>query len=95
MAVAVKALRTLGPARIVVAAPVASREAVLRVRAVADECECVAVPAPFTAVGLWYHDFAETDDDEVRALLDRAAYSLPEDARHHHRRRTALTETIP
>jgi predicted phosphoribosyltransferase len=92
MAAAVKALRTLAPARIVAAAPVASREAVLRVRAAADECECVAIPMPFTAVALWYRDFDQTGDDEVRTLLDQAAYRLPEDERLHHHRHAALTE---
>jgi putative phosphoribosyl transferase len=30
---------------------------------------CAATPAPFDAVGLWYEDFSQTTDDEVRALL--------------------------
>lgn len=39
----------------------------------ADEVVCAAPPQPFRAVGLWYEDFAQTTDEEVRALLDRAA----------------------
>ena len=39
----------------------------------ADEVVCVMTPEPFHAVGLWYDDFAETSDDEVRELLRRAA----------------------
>jgi predicted phosphoribosyltransferase len=30
------------------------------------------MPKPFCAVGVWYQDFSETTDDEVRQLLDRA-----------------------
>jgi len=69
MRAAVLAARQAGPARIVVGVPVASREAVQSVAAVADEVVCVYTPDPFYAVGLWYHDFAQTSDEEVRALL--------------------------
>jgi len=34
---------------------------------------CVATPAQFQAVSLWYDDFSQTTDDEVRSLLARAA----------------------
>jgi putative phosphoribosyl transferase len=39
----------------------------------ADQVVCAATPEPFRAVGLWYEDFAQTSDEEVRELLDRAA----------------------
>jgi putative phosphoribosyl transferase len=38
----------------------------------ADQVVCVAMPEPFRAVGLWYDDFSQTTDDEVRELLDTA-----------------------
>jgi len=38
-------------------------------------------PEPFRAVGIWYADFSETSDDEVRELLARAAQELR--AREH------------
>jgi putative phosphoribosyl transferase len=38
----------------------------------ADEVVCAATPEPFHAVGLWYRDFGQTSDEEVRALLDEA-----------------------
>jgi predicted phosphoribosyltransferase len=72
MRAAVDALREHGPARIVVAAPVASREACEMLSRVADECVCAATPEPFQGVGLWYEDFAQTSDAEVLALLERA-----------------------
>jgi len=37
---------------------------------------CVVTPEPFYAVGLWYEDFSQTTDEEVRTLLARAASAL-------------------
>ena len=39
----------------------------------ADVAVCARTPEPFYAVGLWYEDFSQTTDDEVRELLQRAA----------------------
>ena len=58
-----------GAARLVVAVPVASREACHRLRTIAHEVVAVATPAPFYAVGAWYVDFRQTDDHEVVDLL--------------------------
>jgi erythromycin esterase-like protein/adenine/guanine phosphoribosyltransferase-like PRPP-binding protein len=69
MQAAIKALRQQNPARIVVAVPVASRETCEEMRALADDVICALTPEPFHAVGLWYEDFAQTTDDEVRELL--------------------------
>ena len=38
-------------------------------REIADEVVCLSTPEPFRAVGLWYEDFSQTSDDEVRQLL--------------------------
>ena len=73
MRAAVGALRRRHAERIVVAVPVAAREACESMRRDADEVICVMTPDPFHAVGLWYEDFAETSDEEVRELLRRAA----------------------
>lgn len=72
MRAAVQAARKQQPARIVVAAPVASREAVAMLEREADEVVCLDVPEPFRPVGSWYARFDQTTDDEVRDLLDRA-----------------------
>ena len=69
---AIAALKRQGPASIVVASPVGSREACGAIAAITDGCLCSAIPEPFHAVGVWYGDFSETTDDEVRALLERA-----------------------
>jgi predicted phosphoribosyltransferase len=73
MKAAVLALRQLGAARIVVAVPVGARETCARLRTEADELICMAMPEPFDAVGLWYEDFSQTTDEEVRRNLSRPA----------------------
>jgi putative phosphoribosyl transferase len=70
---AVEALRKLGPARIVVAVPVASPHAVRQLSKVADEVVCLSAPEDFSAVGQWYADFQSTTDEEVTAVLESAA----------------------
>jgi predicted phosphoribosyltransferase len=72
MRAAVAALRQMGCGRIVVAVPVGAAESVAALREVADEVVCAATPAPFYGVGMWYGEFAQTSDDEVRALLGAA-----------------------
>lgn len=72
MEAAVRALQSLGAGRVVVAVPVASVEARERIEAVADEVVCLASPMFFSAVGQWYADFGQTEDEEVRDLLARA-----------------------
>ncbi|HUF28006.1 MAG TPA: phosphoribosyltransferase [Gemmatimonadaceae bacterium] len=74
MRAAVAALRAEGPARIVVAVPTAARDTCdeLRESVDVDEVVCATTPEPFHAVGLWYHDFAQTSDEEVHDLLERA-----------------------
>jgi putative phosphoribosyl transferase len=73
MRAAALAVRRLNPDRIVVAVPVASPETCETFRDVVDETVCVMTPSPFRAVGLWYDDFSQTSDDEVRRLLAEAA----------------------
>jgi putative phosphoribosyl transferase len=73
MQAAIKALRALPPARIVVAVPTGSPETCEQLKAQADDVICAITPEPFHAVGLWYEDFTQTTDEEVRDLLARAA----------------------
>jgi len=69
MQAAVTALRRLEPARIVVAVPVGARDTCDRLARLADEVICLMAPEPFQAVGLWYEQFTQTTDDEVKSLL--------------------------
>ncbi|HXF98485.1 MAG TPA: phosphoribosyltransferase [Gaiellaceae bacterium] len=72
MRAAVRAVRALGPERVVVAVPIASVQACASLRREADEVVCLRTPEPFDAVGLWYEDFTQTPDAEVRDLLEQA-----------------------
>jgi predicted phosphoribosyltransferase len=71
MRAAVAAIRRREPARVVVAVPVGAAETCRELAGVADEVVCLRMPDPFVAVGLWYRDFNETSDAEVRASLSR------------------------
>ena len=74
MRVAVQALRQLQPKKIIVAVPVGARETCDSFMHQVDTMAvCVMTPEPFQAVGLWYADFSQTTDEEVRELLDRAS----------------------
>jgi putative phosphoribosyl transferase len=72
MRAAVLAVRRLRPARVIVAAPVGAWQSCRALREVADEVVCALTPEPFRAVGVWYTDFSQTSDDEVRQLLAHA-----------------------
>src|SRR5690606_19382167 len=69
--------RALGADRIVLAAPVASRSAAERLGRSADEVVFLGTPEQFGAIGVFYADFAQTTDDEVRRLLDDQESSDP------------------
>jgi putative phosphoribosyl transferase len=69
MRAAVAAVRSREPRRLVVAVPTAPPHALHELRREVDELVWVIAPDPFHAVGLWYDDFREISDDEVRRLL--------------------------
>ena len=73
MRAAVEAVRQRGPAKVIVAVPVGARETCEQLGALADDVVCARTPYPFSAVGLWYRDFEQTSDDEVRSLLSAHA----------------------
>ena len=72
MRAAVAALRKQGPARIVVAVPVAAPETCEEFKTEVDEAVCAATPRMFNGVGRWYEDFSQTTDEEVHELLAQA-----------------------
>ena len=80
MRAAVVALRKENPSRIVVAVPVAAPETCDAFRDITDDIICAETPERFEAVGLWYDDFSQTTDDEVRDLLSRATRDASEAA---------------
>ena len=72
MLAAVAALRQLGAARIVVAAPVIAGSTYYEMRRGADDVAAVLVPENFYGVGQWYENFSQTTDEEVRQFLAQA-----------------------
>jgi putative phosphoribosyl transferase len=72
MRAAIRALRERNPAHIVAAVPVSAPETCAEMAAEVDDMVCAATPEPFGAVGLWYQDFSQTSDEEVRDLLETA-----------------------
>jgi predicted phosphoribosyltransferase len=70
---AIAALRQHRPVRVVAAAPVGAREVCESISNEVDEVVCAASPDSFFAVGEWYDDFSEVEDDEVRELLREAS----------------------
>lgn len=66
---ALRALRALRPARVVVAVPVGPAEVVASLAREADEVICLEQPRPFVAVGAHYAAFPQVADAEVAALM--------------------------
>lgn len=79
MLAAIDAVRTRVPTKVIVAVPVAPPEACRAIGRRADAMVCLVTPERMSSVGLWYEDFTQTTDDEVRTLLDAA-----ERERHAH-----------
>lgn len=66
---AVRSVRDKSPARIVAAAPVASRQSAEEVRAEVDELVVVMTPARFDTVSALYENYSPVTDDDVLALI--------------------------
>ena len=69
---AIKGLRKLKPAHMIVAIPVAAQSSFKEIAALVDEVVCPLTPNDLSAVGLWYDDFSQTSDAEVIELLANA-----------------------
>jgi len=69
---AARAVRQMGPRKIVLAVGVCPADTAEMLRAEVDEVICAATPKPFHAVGLWFENFDQTTDEEVIDLLDRS-----------------------
>ncbi len=73
MAAALRATRRADPSRLVLAVPVAPPDTLERLRPEVDEVVCLMVPDFLGAIGSFYRDFRQLDDDEVITLLQQAA----------------------
>ncbi len=74
---ALRSVRHRRPARVILAVPVASAQAIARLLPEADEIVCLDAPADFYAVGQFYRDFAQLTDDDVIDLMARARQFKP------------------
>ena len=72
MAAAAMALRQMGVAKLIIAAPVAAPESCVELAQLADVSVCMSTPIPFQAVGLWYDKFEPVRDDDVLECLSQA-----------------------
>jgi len=72
MRAAAQAVQAHRPARVVIAVPVGAPQTCAELAVSADEVICVRMPEPFSAVGQWYLNFEQTDDAEVRELLQKS-----------------------
>lgn len=80
MRVAVRAVRERGARAVLVAVPVGAPDACAALEDEAEALVCPLRPTPLRGVGAWYRDFAQTTDDEVRALLTASGdTSVPPD----------------
>lgn len=70
---ALHAVRRARPAHLVLAAPVAPPETIESLRKDADEVVCLATPAAFWAISVFYGSFPQVADDEVSAMMDKVA----------------------
>jgi putative phosphoribosyl transferase len=66
---AIATLRQKNPKEIVVAVPVAPVSTCESLRAIVDKIICLSLPEPLISIGMWYVDFSQTSDQEVRHLL--------------------------
>jgi putative phosphoribosyl transferase len=74
MFAAIAALQQQGPERIIVAVPVAAPETCAELREKVTEVVCLMMPSEFYAISLWYKDFSQTSNEEVRDLLKQSLH---------------------
>jgi predicted phosphoribosyltransferase len=77
MRAAVMAVRQQEPAHLVVAVPVAPSSTIASLSQEVDDVVCPATPEPFFGIGLWYEEFEQMIDEEVRELLKHAWQNHP------------------
>jgi putative phosphoribosyl transferase len=76
MRAAATSLRQKHPKRVVVAVPVAAASTCEEFREEVEETVCATTPHPFLSVGMWYEDFSQTTDWQVKILLEMASQEV-------------------
>ncbi|HEY0749591.1 MAG TPA: phosphoribosyltransferase family protein [Chitinophagaceae bacterium] len=67
----IRILRRSDPAKIIIAAPVVSESAALKITAEADDLVVLSIPDYFYGVGAFYDDFRQVSDEEVLHYLKK------------------------
>lgn len=67
---ALRSVKRQGPRSVVVAVPVGPTETIVRLSEEADRVVCLETPEPFFAIGEFYSEFGQVEDEEVRRILD-------------------------
>jgi putative phosphoribosyl transferase len=73
---AIAALKQQHPRSIIAAAPVAPPTVCADLERIVDRLVCLNTPDPLHSIGMWYGNFSQTADDEVRDLLRQSAISF-------------------
>ena len=74
---AIAVIRAQGPRRLVLAVPVAQDLVAAELSRAVDELVCVLRPDDLYAIGVWYSQFPQLNDDEVQTILTEAAAERP------------------
>ncbi len=72
MLAAIKHIRSNNAKKVIAAIPVAAQDSYEKVKAVADEIICLNIPSFFSAVGIFYQEFKQLEDEEVKLYLEEA-----------------------
>jgi putative phosphoribosyl transferase len=72
MIAALQSLRTQKPRELIVAVPVASPDRLAEIRKWCDDIVCVHSPEQFWAIGQFYVDFAQVEDEQVVEMLKQS-----------------------
>lgn len=71
MSLAVREIRQRHPAKVVVAVPVASAEAIAELQPLVDSISALYIPDRLVAIGAFYKDFTQVTDQEVVDLMEK------------------------
>jgi putative phosphoribosyl transferase len=82
MIAALQLLRTQSPRELIVAVPVASPSRLAKVRTWCDRVVCLHAPVDFRAIGEFYDDFRQIEDEEV-VILVRERFKQQRSNNHH------------
>lgn len=74
---ALRAVRRQGPAKLVLAVPVAPTDTLAELRSEADDVVCLEAHPAFGAIGYYYADFRQLSDQDVRTILARFPCTAP------------------